>query len=138
MFNEINQADSDKIHIDDFVTFMLSGSKDFDNMFASNAILKIKSSYNVSLLELVEAYKRCPQNFCNSFTRQNFTALKNLPTQVIYPKLNSSNIYYEDLFGPYTSQGVPPIYYPNKPLPSTLLVPIRLIRATGVPIPEES
>lgn len=138
VFSEINQADGDTVHIDDFVTFMLSSSRDFDSTLASNAILKIKASYNVSLLELVEAYKRCPQNFCNSFTRQNFTAMRNLPTQVIYPKLNSSNIYYEDLFGPYTKPGVPPVYYPNKPIASTIIVPVRLIRATGVPIPEES
>jgi Ca2+-binding EF-hand superfamily protein len=60
VYFEINQSDSDKIHIDDFVTFILSNSRDFDNAHASNAVLKIKSSYNLGLMELVEAYKRCP------------------------------------------------------------------------------
>jgi Ca2+-binding EF-hand superfamily protein len=69
VYFEINQDDRDKIHLDDFVTFILSNSRDFDNAHASNAVLKIKQSYNLGLMELVEAYKRCPGNFCNSFSR---------------------------------------------------------------------
>lgn len=137
MFFEIDQSDETKIHMDDFVNFILSDSKDIDNLEAAAAVLKIKTSFNLGLIELAEAYKHCPKNFCNSFTRANFMALKNLPSSALYPKLSKSGLYFRDIYGEWRDERLE-IDYPIKPIKSKMIYQFEILRANGVPIPEEN
>lgn len=137
MFFEVDQSNKTKIHLDDFINFILADARDIDNIEAASGILKIKTGFNLGLIELVEAYNHCPRNFCNSFTRSNFMAMSNLPSASLYPHLSRSGLYFKDIYGEWRDERLE-IDYPIKPIPSQYISIFELIRASGVPIPEEN
>ena len=152
--NELVKAiDTDKsgtIDIDEFIGFVMTPPESNKlNNEADNAVVNIKKSRKISLMDVLSSFRAMPSNFTMSFTRDETRKLSNLPSSAFKPKLNASGAFYTDVI-PNLSKSAPPpstIGLIKKPtpktnseimtVPSVLAVKVGLNEARGVPLPPD-
>ena len=145
----IDKDRSGTIDIDEFLGFIMTPQdKNSFGTEADAAIMNIKRSRKLSLVEMLNSFKNMPHNFMMSFTRDLTRKLSNLPSSTMKPKLNSSGVFHVDIIpnmeklsaGPNVTKFAtnnPKILYNIKTIPSVLAAKITVNLATGVPIPAE-
>jgi Ca2+-binding EF-hand superfamily protein len=135
LFLEIDEERIGTAHIDDILRVIRRPPDEFDDHVLHNSILKLKKNRMVSLTDLSTIFVDLPKNFCNSFTRFNFMNLKNLPSDSLYPKLESNGMGYLDVSEPYYDQRTKR-NYPLRPLNVFLTRKIVIELGKGIPLPE--
>lgn len=135
LFQEIDVERIGSVHIDDILHVIRRAPDDFDDHILHNSILKLKKNRMVSLTDLTTIFADLPKNFCNSFTRFNYMNLKNLPSESLYPKLESNGMGYLDVSEQYYDQRTKR-NYPLRPLLVSFTRKLVIELGKGIPLPE--
>jgi len=147
LIQEIDTDKSGTIDIDEFIGFITSPPE--GKAYSSEvdaAILNIKKANKLSLLDILHSFRNMPSNFIYSFTRDLMRKLENLPSSTLKPRVNSSGVVYVDVkpnihtgSQAFTrkKKGTDIDAFSIKPIPSSLASEIKLVLATGIPIPSE-
>jgi len=149
LISEIDRDRSGTIDIDEFIGFIMTPpEKSSFGSEADAALMNIKKSRKLSLIEVLDSFKQMPYNFTQSFTRDLTRKCLNLPSSSMRPKPNSSGVSYADILPNINKSSQlqkkstsllskPQLDYDIMSTPSTIGARITLNLATGVPIPSE-
>ena len=144
IFKTIDTDRNGKIDIDEFIDFMSNtGDTEQFDPTTSSAIMNIKKYKKLSPFDLYNCFKLMPQSFTLSFTRDLNRVRENLPSSTMKPQLDAGGIFFTDLFPndssttmTQTNKG-PKLNSYVRPIPTYLGAEIKLLLATGIPIPSE-
>lgn len=106
---------------------------------AAAAVMNIKGARRMSLHDLKDIFESMPKNFINSFVRNLNKSLISLPSSCLKPKLDSSGFFYQDLnYVEASNFNIKASVLDRQNVQNNLCFEIRLLEATGIPIPDES
>lgn len=89
----------------------------------------------MDILELIDAYNKCPSNYTHSFTVEQIKELKNLPSEDFYPRLNASGSAFEDIPQKYSPNGDPNLTI--QPIQSKFTAHFTMVEARGLAVPHD-
>ncbi|CAK68317.1 unnamed protein product (macronuclear) [Paramecium tetraurelia] len=137
LFVEIDEDKSGSIDIDEFIYFIQKNQSGMSAK-ASAAVMNIKGSRRISLHDLKEIFLQLPQNFIMSFVRGQNKKLQNLPSSQLKPVLDNCGFFYQGLnYVEASNFNIKQSILDKVNIKNNFLAEIRLIEATGIPIPDE-
>ncbi|CAD8196479.1 unnamed protein product [Paramecium pentaurelia] len=137
LFIEIDEDKSGSIDIDEFIYFIQKNQSGMSAK-ASAAVMNIKGSRRISLHDLKEIFLTLPQNFIMSFIRSQNKKLQNLPSQQLKPVLDNCGFFYQGLnYVDAANFNIKQSILDKVNIKNNFIAEIRLIEATGIPIPDE-
>ncbi|CAD8122209.1 unnamed protein product [Paramecium sonneborni] len=137
LFVEIDEDKSGSIDIDEFIYFIQKNQSGMSAK-ASAAVMNIKGSRRISLHDLKEIFLSLPQNFIMSFVRGQNKKLQNLPSSQLKPILDNCGFFYQGLnYVEASNFNIKQSILDKVNIKNNFLAEIRLIEATGIPIPDE-
>jgi hypothetical protein len=101
--------------------------------------MSIKGAKALSIGDLKGIFEKLPRNYVLSFIRQLHKRQLNLPSSALRPKLDPSGFFYTDINYVEATQvnSAQSVIEKNR-VANNLCFEIRLVKATGVPIPAET
>ncbi|CAD8210763.1 unnamed protein product [Paramecium octaurelia] len=137
LFIEIDEDKSGSIDIDEFIYFIQKNQSGMSAK-ASAAVMNIKGSRRISLHDLKEIFLTLPQNFIMSFVRSQNKKLQNLPSQQLKPVLDNCGFFYQGLnYVDAANFNIKQSILDKVNIKNNYIAEIRMIEATGIPIPDE-